>query len=78
MSRVSSRVSLALLIDIFKVLVQSVLMKLTNNFQNSKEDDPNDFETKILCQFSVPNPVGPQPPFVFNTAFDISILSIAL
>ena len=73
----ASRKTPTSLIDVFKYLVQSVLVKLTNNFRRSKEEDPNDMQTKILRQFSASNPDGPQSPFVFNAAFDISALSIA-
>ena len=73
----TSRVSPTSLFDVFKLLMQSVLVKLTNDCRSSKEEDLNDLETKILRQFSVSNPDGPQPPFVFNAAFDISASSMA-
>ena len=65
------------LIDASKFLLQSVLVKLANDFRRSKEEDPIDLETKVLSQFSASKPDEPQPPFVFNAAFDISALSIA-
>ena len=73
----TSRVSPTSLFDVFKLLMQSVLVKLTNDCRSSKEEDLNDLETKILRQFSVSNPDAPQPPFVFNAAFDISASSMA-
>ena len=80
----ASRVSPTSLIDVFKFLVQSVLVKLANDFRRSQEKDPNYLETKIRRQFSVfnshrsaSNPDGSQPHFVFNAAFDISASLIA-
>ena len=65
------------LIDVSKFLLQSVLVKLANDFRRSKEEDPIDLDTKVLSQFSASKPDGPQPPFVFKAAFDISASSIA-
>ena len=65
------------LFDVFKLLMQSVLVKLANDFRSFKEEDLNDLETKILRHFSVSNPDGPQPSFVFNAAFDISASPMA-
>ena len=62
----ASRVSPTSLSDVFKFLVQIDLVKLANDFQRSKEEDPNDLETKIRRQFSLSNPDWPQTPFVFN------------
>ena len=66
-----------LLNDVFKFLLQSLLAKLANDFLRSKEEDRNDLETKVLCQFLASNPDGLQTPVVFNAAFNISTLSIA-
>ena len=46
-----SRISPTSLIDVFKFLVQSVLVKVANDIRRSKDEDPNDLETKILRQF---------------------------
>ena len=81
----ASRVSPTSLIDVFKFLVQSVLVKLANDFlEIVGKKDPNYLETKIRRQFSVfdshrsvSNPDGSQPPFVFNAAFDKSTSLIA-
>ena len=72
----TSRASPTSFTDVYKFLVQSVLVKLANDFRSSKEEDPNNLETKILRQFSASNPDGPQPPFVFNAVFDINASSI--
>ena len=71
------RVSPTRLIDVFKFLVQSVLMKLAKYFWRSKEEDTNDVDTKILCQFSATNPDGPHPPVVFNVSLNARVSSIA-
>ena len=71
------RVSPTRFIDVFKFLVQSVLMKLAKYFWRSKEEDTNDVDTKILCQFSATNPDGPHPPIVFNVSLNASVSSIA-
>ena len=71
------RVSPTRLIDVFKFLVQSVLMKLAKYFWRSKEEDTNDVDTKILCQFSATNPDGPHPPVVSNVSLNASVSSIA-
>ena len=74
----ASRASPTSLIDVFKFLLESVLVKLTNDSRRSlEEEDPNDLETNILRQLPASNPDRPQPPFVFNAAFDISATSVA-
>ena len=46
-----SRISPTSLIDVFKFLVQSVLVKVANDIRRSKDEDPNDLKAKILRQF---------------------------
>ena len=47
----ASKVSPVLLIDAFKFLVQSVVVKFENDFRRSKEEDIDNLETRFFASF---------------------------
>ena len=51
--------------------------KCSGEVRKQFSNSPNGLETKILHQFSAPNPDEPQPQVIFNAAFDIRVSSAA-